>query len=215
MRGAIPVSGRLNPTWAIKPGAITFHSIEGSLSFAHTLSRKMVEKKAKKKVMPMLLSEIFLEDTKYKSVFLKDGGMIIHLGNSLSIEGFSKAPWAMATKTLCLPNQPSYISPIHWLLFNHKHNTIFEKQTAVAARLKSKQSVLRDNPMVERKQRMMMMVTPLSVPAQPHCEATTTSVLSFWRQGGIHTVYGGLKKSHFVRKNTVGNEGLTTRRSKT
>ena len=38
----IAVSGRLNPTWAIKPGAITFHSIEGSLSFAHTLSRKMV-----------------------------------------------------------------------------------------------------------------------------------------------------------------------------
>ena len=40
----------------------------------------------------LLLSEIFQEDTKYKSVFLKDGGMIIHLGNSLNIEGFSKAP---------------------------------------------------------------------------------------------------------------------------
>ena len=39
MRSTILVSGRLNPTWAIKPGAITFHSFEGSLSFAHTLSR--------------------------------------------------------------------------------------------------------------------------------------------------------------------------------
>ena len=194
MRGAIPVSGRLNPTWAIKPGAITFHSIEGSLSFAHTLSRKMVEKKAKKVIL--LLSEVFQDLPKYKPVFLKrwNDNTFRTFFEHWRIFESSWASAKVATKTLCLSSFLDQEYPIHWLLFNHKQNTIFEKQTASSdlARLKSKQSVLRDNPMVERKQRMMMMVTSLSVPAQPHCEATTTSVLSVQK----------------ARRNTYRHEGL-------